>query len=249
MPTARYFTLHKPRAPEMNPRNLTLFSTNTWLPGYLALVLCTFFASCSPPESLFVGSYELSYQVVAEAEQAMKRSFPGEGDTTLRAHLMQFGLGQAAILHQAHPLKSASSLAEAKQWADKVHQADSFMQVLQTFCAERGLPIEADGVALPHPSGLGASVAAAVAQMENGDWAGPIATSYGWELILLEERFSGARNRAQISLYRMQFPVGSDADRAQAKKDWDTLPLRGNPELLLALPLSFRRDRLATETE
>lgn len=249
MPTASYFTLHKPLAPEMTLRNQTLFSTNTWLPWCWTLVLCTCFASCSRPESLFVGTYELSYQVVADAEQALRLSFPVEGDDSLRAHLLQFGLGESAILHQAHPLKSASALAEAELWAKRVRETNSFMQVLDVYSTEKGFSIEADGVSMPHPSGLGASVAAEVAQMEDGDWRGPIATTYGWELIRLDQRFDGPRNRAQISLYRMQFPVGSDADRAQAKKDWDTLPLRGNHELLMALPLSFRRDRLVTETE
>ncbi|MFK5956303.1 MAG: hypothetical protein QM477_07655 [Planctomycetota bacterium] len=102
---------------------------------------------------------------------------------------------------------------------------------------------------LPHPSGLGASVAAAVAGLEDGEWTKPLATTYGWEIIMLDERLPGDRNRAQVFLYRMQFPVGDDATRAQAKSDWATLPLHGNAELLKALPQSFRRNRIVPDPE
>jgi len=249
MPMARYFTLQKPPCTEMNPQNLPLLKPTTWLPWCLALLALCSHPSCSRPESLFVGSYELSYQTIAEAEQALRHSFPVEGNDILRSHLLQFGLGEAAILHQAHPRESAAARAEAESWAEKIRTEGKFLPIFAVWAEQMDQPAKADTISQPNPSALGAAEAAAIALLENGEWSGPIITSTGWELLLLEERFDGPRNRAQISAYRMVFPVGTLADRAQAKKDWDTLPLSGNSELLNALPQSFRHNRLAPEPE
>jgi hypothetical protein len=83
--------------------------------------------------------------------------------------------------------------------------------------------------------------------MEPGEWAGPLRTVHGWELVYLEERGSLARNRAAVVLYRILFPVGSAAARQQAKQDWSTLPLSGNTELIDCLPLDFRLHRVVPE--
>ncbi|MDA0668014.1 MAG: peptidyl-prolyl cis-trans isomerase [Planctomycetota bacterium] len=215
----------------------------------MALLALASQPSCSRPEGLFVGPYELSYQVVTEAEQALRHSFSAEGDAILRSHLLQFGLGETAILHQSHPRESDAAKAEADTWAEKIRSEGQFLPVYTAWAKQMGREAEADTITQPNPSALGAAAAAAIALLENGEWSGPIATSNGWELILLEQRFDGPRNRAQVAAYRMLFPVGTPADRTQAKKDWDTLPLRGNPELLNALPQSFRRNRLAPEPE
>ena len=233
----------------MNPQNLPLFLRPTWLPRCLVVLTLLSASSCTRQESLFIGSYELSYQEVANAEQALRQSFPLEGDDILRAHILQFGLGQAAILHQTLAAESATAKADATRWADKIRSEGQFLPIFAAWAQETGKPDEANTIVQPNPSALGGPLAAAVALLEDGEWGGPIATSLGWELVFLEKRFDGPRNRAQIATYRMLFPVGTQADHAQAKKDWDTLPLRGNPELLNALPQSFRRNRLAPETE
>lgn len=209
----------------------------------LLLGLACLLSACSRPESLFIGSYELTYEEVVDAEASLARSFPATGSGTLRSHLMQFGLGTAAILHQAHPEKSAAARAVADAWVRRLQDGEPFLDLMQEQAQALGTQVELGAPHLPSPSGLGASVAAAIASIEDGAWIGPVKTSLGWEVVLLERRMPGARNRAQVYLYRLQAPVGDATSRNQAQEDWATLPLRGNPELIRDLPLSFRRDR------
>lgn len=218
---------------------------------YIRLILgCVcLLSACSRPQSLFLGPYELPYATVTEAEEALRESFHNSGRGTLRAHLLQFGLGQAAILHQAMPAESAEALALARTWVERLQDGESFRTLLEEEAVRMGAVVEIDAPELPSPAGLGSAVAAAVAGLEEGQWAGPIQTIYGWEVVLLERRVEGARNRAQVSLYRLQAPVGDAASRNQAKEDWDTLPISGNPDLIQDLPLSFRRDRVVAPTE
>lgn len=218
---------------------------------YLRLLLgCVcLLSACSRPESLFIGQYELPYATVAQAEEDLRASFRNSGQGTLRAHLLQFGLGQAAILHQAFPEESAEAHGLAMTWVERLQDGESFLTILEEEAARMGYEVEVDAPELPSPSGLGSSVAAAVAGLEEGQWAGPLKTIYGWEIVLLERRVEGPRNRAQVSLYRLQAPVGDSSSRNQAKEDWDTLPLSGNPDLIRDLPPSFRRDRVVAPTE
>ncbi|MHC4822861.1 MAG: peptidyl-prolyl cis-trans isomerase [Planctomycetota bacterium] len=218
---------------------------------YLRLLLgcLCLLSACSRPESLFIGAYELPYATVADAEESLRESFQHSGSGTLRAHLLQFGLGQAAILHQANPEESAKSRALAMQWVDRLQAGETFHTLLEEEAQRLGSPVEIDPPELPNPSGLGASVAAAVAGLEQGQWAGPLQTIYGWEVVLLDRRVAGTRDRAQVSLFRLQAPVGDASLRNQAKEDWETLPLSGNPELIQDLPLSFRRDRVVAPPE
>jgi hypothetical protein len=159
------------------------------------------------------------------------------------------GLGAAAILHHRLAEQSATALAAAEAVASRLRAGASFVEELDRQAAEDGVEPEKDPLPKPPtPNAIGSAVCAAVASMENGDWAGPIQTSYGWELIYLAERVEGVRNRAPVSIYRIQFPVGSPTDRQQALADWSTLPLSGNTELLDCLSIEFRRNRTAPQT-
>ncbi len=206
--------------------------------GLLLLLPC-----CGQPQDLHIGPYVLPYQQVMTAEKALRQAFPHEGTDSLRAHLMLFGLGQANILHQTLPQKSQNARRECEKWLQRLRQGEDFLSVYLQWSEEVGITPMPDSPQLPNPAGLGAQAAAQVALMHEGDLAGPIQTSYGWEIIYLDKRLPGPSNRAQIVLYRMQFPVGSDLDRKQAKKAWETLPLSGNPELIQTLPPSFRLNR------
>ena len=100
----------------------------------------------------------------------------------------------------------------------------------------------------PAPFALGALVAAKVASFEEGDWAGPLASLNGWELVRLDQRGGITRSRAGVALQRIRFPVGKAKDRELAEELWNTLPLSGSANWLATLPSEFRRGRLAAES-
>jgi hypothetical protein len=187
----------------------------------------------------------IPYEAVHNAYEQMKVSFQVEGKDTIRRHLLMEGLGPGAILHHRLAAQSKAAKDKADVVAKRLQEGSAFDKELQLWGEEQGIEPEPDINVQPTPSALGAAVAAAVAPMEVGDWAGPLKTRVGWELISLAERVDGPRNRAQVSVYRMQFLVGSRADRQQALADWSTLPLSGNQELIDCLSLDFRANRVA----
>jgi len=211
----------------------------------LTALLVPFGASCSRPEPLQVGPASIPYEQVADALESMKSSFRVEGENTIRRNLLMFGMGSAALLHHGLPEESLAVKAEADAVAERLRGGTPFREELEAWAQKLGIEAEIEAVKQPYPSALGAAVAAAVASMEPGEWAGPLKTDFGWELVLLVERGPAARNRAQVTLYRMQFLVGTAADRQQAAADWSTLPLAGNAELIDCLALDFRADRVA----
>jgi parvulin-like peptidyl-prolyl isomerase len=97
------------------------------------------------------------------------------------------------------------------------------------------------------PAALGASTSAAVAGLEPGAWVGPIQTIHGWEIVLLEARAEGPRSRSGVVVRTIIFPVASESEQTQARADWATLPLAGDPALLRSLPRSFVRGRVAAD--
>ncbi|MCP4092904.1 MAG: peptidyl-prolyl cis-trans isomerase [Planctomycetes bacterium] len=187
----------------------------------------------------------IPFEEVETAYEAMKVSFTVEGEDTIRRHLLMEGLGQGAFLHHALATESIKAQVAANAVAERLKAGSTFEEELQLWAQEHGVTPEPDVTVQPSPSALGAAVSAAVAAMEPGDWAGPLKTRMGWELIHLIERHDGPRNRAQVSVYRMQFLVGSPADRQQALADWSKLPLSGNLELIDCLSLDFRANRVA----
>jgi parvulin-like peptidyl-prolyl isomerase len=155
------------------------------------------------------------------------------------------GLGAGALLHDRFPEQSAAAHSAANAVADRLRAGSTFEEELLLHLDAQQAPHKDTRPKAPSPSSLGAAVSAEVASMEPGNWSGPLKTAFGWELILLVERMEATRNRAPVSLYRMQFPVGADADRQQAVADWSTLPLSGNAELMDCLAVEFRRNRPA----
>lgn len=211
------------------------------LPSVLVALLC----SCSKPEPLYLGTVALPYATVADAAEDLQTVFPSHGIETLRSHLLQFGLGQAALLHAKYPDLSAQALEEARLRVAELEAGEPYLEVLARWSEANGGSKEIDSLSKPHPSDLGAAVSAAVSRMEPGDWAGPIKTSLGWEVIRLDYREEDAlRNRAEVALYRMQFLVGGPEEWAEIDQQWATVSFSGNPELIQALPLSMRKDRV-----
>lgn len=199
--------------------------------------------ACSKPDGLRVGDCEISYQAVIEADTELAVSFPMEGIGSRRWHLLEFGMGEAALLHHALPSASTAALEQAAAGAERLATSADVEATLSALREENGQPEFSPEPLQPYPSALGGRIAAAVAAREAGDWAGPLQTAQGWSLVYLKERMDGPRNRANVLVYVVDYPVGAADDRARAQEEWGKLPLSGNPELLDALPLEFRRGR------
>lgn len=211
----------------------------------LLLALIPLWGACSKPEPLLLGDIPLPYATVADAADNLQSAYPTFGIETLRSHLLQFGLAEAEILHASLAEQSAASQEKARNATSRLENGIPFEEVYAAWCAATNSPDEMDAPAKPHPSDLGAAVSAAVAVLEPGEWAGPIRSAYGWEVVLLVRRDEGvARNRAEVSIYRMQWAVGTASDRRQAGEKWAKVPLSGNQELIQALPLSLRQGRV-----
>jgi|FLOH01.1.fsa_nt_gi hypothetical protein len=215
----------------------------------LTASLGLFFLSCSRPEPLRIGTTEIPFQLVDDAYQSMTHSFLVEGHDTICRSLLMNGLAVGAILHQRLPQESAAARALAQEIAERLQAGSRFADELLRWTEEQSLSVQVLLPKQPSPSALGAAISAAVASLVPGEWAGPVQTSYGWELVFLAERQAGPRNRAQVSLYVIQFPVGSSGARRQAEADWSTLPLSGNQELMDCLSLEFRRNRIVSQDQ
>ena len=196
------------------------------------------------PAGLWIGDCLLPRAELEAAEAELAVAFAQEGEATRRWHLLEFGMGPAALLHHALPDASAAALEEAEPWAERLEEAEDRMQMVRDWRAAAGLMPDEAYYVQPNPAALGSRVAAAVAPLDRGGIAGPLRTAEGWEIVLLAGRSDGVRNRANVLVYRMVFPVGDATDRERARSDWGKLPLSGDPDLLDALPLEFRRDRV-----
>jgi len=213
-------------------------------PFVALLLLAGLTAGCGRPEGLLVGETTVPAADLEEAAAELRASFEVEGAATLRWHLLEFGLAEAALLHDALPVESAAVRKVAERQADALRASDDPAAVFRAWLREQGEPDDMITYTQPNPASMGAREAAAVAVLADGEWTGPLRTATGWELLYLVERVPGPRNRANVGTYRMTFPVGTPADRARAREAWDTLPLAGNPGILDVLPLEFRAGRV-----
>lgn len=192
-----------------------------------------------------MGEAEIPYRQIQAAEQSLRISFPLEGRSTLIWHLIDGGLAAEALLHARLPELSGAAHQEAELWADRLRHGEDFLVVLEHWQAQRSEPPVLFHLQKPGPFFVGASVSARIAAMEEGDWAGPLRTEVGWEIIRLVVRDDAPRALAQVQIERLVFPVGSEAERLRAKEDGAKLPFSGHPDLLDALPLEVRRARTA----
>lgn len=189
-----------------------------------------------------MGGVRIDGRELDRQARALARAFPTYGLDTLRWHLLEHGLGAAALLHARHPEESRAAWRRAVAAASRLRAGADFAALRAEIegAAARSPEALADEMPLPpHPAALGAAVAAAVAGLEEGQWAGPLRTARGWELVLLERRFGDLRSRANVLLRRIVFPVGTPEDREQAARDWSILPLSGAPEYLDAVPVEI----------
>lgn len=213
----------------------------------LLLALWALLCACSEAEqesaSLWIGEVEIPASMLDAEVDALAQSFRVEGRQTLRRHLLMNGMGVAALLHHRLAEESKQARDQAQAVFAGFEKAEDFEAVywMRRESSTEIVPPVAAGAATPHA--LGASVAAAVALLEPGEWSGPLKTDRGWELVLLRDRVGERRDLGLVELYRIEFPVGGDMDLRQAEEDWSTLPLTGPPELIRCLPPSFRHGR------
>lgn len=203
-------------------------------------------ASCGEPAGLRVGEVEIAYRLIDEAERSLRQSFHADGRATLIWHLLDAGLAEEVLIHARCREESRQALGEAESYVSRLRKGAGFAPLLEEWSAAHP---DLAGLAIPEKPGpffLGASVSARIAAMEPGEWAGPLRTHKGWEIVRLRKREQAARHRAHVEVERMIFPVGSPEQHAAARVDWAKLPLAGNPELLDALPLEFRHGRVAS---
>jgi len=207
----------------------------------VALFACT---SCSEPEGLWIGEVTIPYRQIDGAEKSLRMAFAAEGRATLIWHLLDGGIAEEALLHAAAEEESARVREVALRWAERLRAGEPFekLQTEQTAGESDAAPMPI--LQKPGPFFLGASVAAHIAKMEPGAWDGPIRTERGWEIVRLVERADAPRALAPVRVDRLVFPVGTPEQHARAREDWAKLDLAGNPELLDALPLEFRHDRI-----
>jgi hypothetical protein len=207
-------------------------------------LLAGLMAGCGHPEGLLVGDTTVPTADLEEAAAELRASFEVEGQATLRWHLLEFGLAEAVLLHEALPEESAAARQTAERQAEALRASDDPAALFRAWLREQGEPDDMVTFTQPNPASMGAREAAAVAVLDDGQWTGPLRTATGWELLYLVERVPGPRNRANVGTYRMTFPVGTPEDRARAREAWDTLPLAGDPGILDVLPLDFRAGRV-----
>jgi len=214
-------------------------------PALLASGLAGLTTSCGERPGLLLGEAEIPYRLIDEAEQSLRHSFQADGRATLIWHLLDGGLAEEALIHQRCAAASGLARGEAEKWAQRLRAGADFT-TLQAEWAAGHLDIAGHAVLQkPGPFYLGASVSARVAAMEAGEWAGPLRTQAGWEIVWLRERLPAPRQIASVAVERIVFPVGTPEQHAAARADWAKLPLAGNTELLDALPLEFKHGRIS----
>jgi hypothetical protein len=192
---------------------------------------------------LKVGEAEINLDELGLLVQKFGRNFNAFGPETLAWHLLKDGIGPAAILHQRFADDSATAKSKADEIAARIQSKEDFYAEYQ---AHGGNP-EAQSMLPPTPFGVGARLAAHFAEMEPGDWVGPLQTAQGWEIVILEERAPSKRMVAGVVGRTILFGIGSDDHRKEAREAWAKLPLQAAPAFLRALPASFRRGRVAAD--
>lgn len=212
----------------------------------LALALALALAGCPGPGGLRVGDASIPGSELDAAAAELRVAFGSFGTDTLRWALLDEGkMGPAALLHHRLAAASAAALAEAERCADRLRRGEEFDRLLEERETVPGGAQRATGAVAPSPFWLGGSVAAKVATLEPGQWAGPVQTLQGWEIVRLRDRADPVRSRAHVQVDRLVFPVGTAEDQERAKAEWTTLPLSGDRQYLDALLCEFRRGRVA----
>jgi hypothetical protein len=198
---------------------------------------------CGRPQGLQVGGVTISADSIQSAVDDLRITFSTTGEASARWLLLDGGMGPAAILHHRLKAESDAVLQEAQKAADRIRAGATFSEVALSLGQNTQLRM-----LQPAPFAIGAIVAAKVASLEEGEWAGPLASLDGWELFRLEQRGGSTRSRAGVALHRIRFPVGEAKDRELAEELWNSLPLSGSPEWLATLPTEFRRGRIAPKS-
>ncbi len=224
------------------------------LRGGLGLLLALA-PACRPETALAVGHAPVLRRELDQALEELRTAYASFGEDTLRWHLLQYGMGPAAVLHHRWRAESDRARAEARRWAARLRAGEPFDQVYAAWEALQeedplALPVPAETVSLvraPSPAHLGGRVAAAVAALEDGEWAGPLRTRRGWEIVYLERRADPVRSRASVRIRNLVFRVGPPGAEAVAEQEWNHAWLSGDPDLLAALPRQWTRGRLLRE--
>ena len=198
---------------------------------------------CGRPQGLKVGEVLITAKSIQSAVDDLRITFSTTGEASARWLLLDGGMGPAAILHHRMKAESSAVRKKAAQAAERIRAGESFGEVALSLGQNPEVRMMQ-----PAPFALGALVAAKVASFEEGDWAGPLASLDGWELVRLDQRGGTTRSRAGVALQRIRFSVGEAKDRELAKELWNTLPLSGSADWLATLPSEFRRGRLAAES-
>ena len=207
------------------------------------LLLSFLLPACGKPEGILIGDVLLPGNELDEAVAELGEGFPGTGNQTLRWQLLRFGMGAAALIHHRFPEQSIQQRELAQEYANRLDAGTSFDSEEVRWEKEGHMAPLPQSPESPNPFGLGARVAAATATLEEGEWAGPLRTSRGWEVIHLHKRYDPVRSRSHVVLRRLVFPVGSQADWIVAADDWDRLPLSGDEDYLRAIPSEILRVR------
>ncbi|RMH03831.1 MAG: hypothetical protein D6702_04615 [Planctomycetota bacterium] len=215
-----------------------------WLPLLLA-------GCAGRGDGIAVGDHWIPGPAIDRAVTEMKGSFPQWGRDSLAWAILDGGWGPAWILHDELAAASEAARREAEILAARLRAGEDFADLAAEHDLGRPLGGAGSGVGpfAPTPFELGSGrVAAAVAALEPGEWAGPLRTIQGWELVQLLDRAAVPRNRAAVQVRRIVIPVGGEEDRRRAVEAWNTLPLAGSAERLERLPFRFRDGRLARDS-
>ena len=198
-------------------------------------------AGSSSPE-LQIGDSRIDGDSMRDALLGLHQAYDVWGPSTLAWHLLDGGFAATALLHDRFAEQSATAQAAAEAAAQRLTDGEGYYAILQE---QGGDP--APVMRQASPAALGAATSAAVAGLEPGAWAGPLRTIDGWEIVLLEARAEGPRSRSGVVVRSITFPIASESEQTQARADWATLPLAGDPALLRSLPRSFVRGRVAAD--
>jgi len=191
---------------------------------------------------LQIGTTRIDGESMRSALLDLHQAYDVWGPSTLAWHLLDGGFAATALLHDRFAEQSSQAKAKAEAAAQRLRDGESFYAILQEVGGD-----PAPVMRQASPAALGGAASAAVAGLESGDWAGPLRTIDGWEIVLLETRAEGPRSRSGVVVRSIAYPIASESEQTQARADWATLPLAGDPALLRSLPRSFVRGRVAAD--
>lgn len=189
---------------------------------------------------LRVGDAVIDLEELEDLVRKFGQTFDAFGHDTLAWHLLQGGMGPAALMHQRLAEESATAKSAAEQVAARISSSQDFYAEYQN----HGGDPAAQNLRQPTPFALGARVCAHFSVMEPGDWVGPLMTTQGWEIVILEDRADSLRMLAGVSTRSILFEVGTDDHRREAREAWAKLPLQAPASFLRTLPAHFRRGRV-----